>query len=363
MKRVIIILLFLTAVTSGYMGWATLAPHYAEAKYREYYTSIQNGNLESALTALNKAIFFNSKDVKYYWARARLYWMLFQENALDAEALKCSKEDWLKIINLKDEDGTWSRWSDVYFGIAQAEFNLGEFDQSASNYLCALRHTSDPVRRGGIAVLLGYIYFTQENYNKAIQWLDKVPENDRDYVKSCLWNATSNHRLHNFKRAEELYLKYLAIRPHDPEVNSYLAYLYAEQGAYTKSIKYLKSGLIKVKDICIVFDTMSQNIYTQVETSVYLKLFNHFFERFQDELESYVAGDFAEDSVEMKKLNTFYQSVNKVVVNALDNPNPEVSGYAEVLIGKINEAGLYRKGACEKGQSFDICVDADGSDQ
>lgn len=311
-------------------------------KYREYYKFTQNGDSKLALKELNKAIFFNPKDVKYYWARARLYWMLFQDDPSDTDALKCSKANWLKIINLKDGDETWSRWGDVYFGMAQAESNLGEISQSVTNYKNALRYTSDPVRRGGIAVLLGYIYFSQGDYNAAVRWLDKVPENDWDYVKTCLWNATSNHRLHNLKRAEELYLKYLAIRPEDAEANSYLAYLYAEKGDYAKSIKHLKLGLIQVKDICIVFDTISQDVYTSVETSLYLKLFDYFFDSFQDELQSYAAGDFTEDSVEMKKLNTFYQSVNEVVVNALDNPNSEVSGYAQTLLTKIKKAGLYK---------------------
>ena len=352
MRKIIITLSVLFVVASGYMAWRTLAPQYAEIKYKEYNNCIQNGDLRSALRELNKAIFFYPKELKYYWARARLYWMLFEEDASDTDALKYSKANWLKIINLKDGDETWSRWSDVYFGMAQAEFNLGEFSQSVTNYQNALRYTSDPVRRGGIAVLLGYIYFSQEDYNAAVRWLDKVPENDRDYVESCLWNATSNHRLYNLKRAEELYLKVLAIRPQDPEANSYLAYLYAEQGKPAKSIKYLKTGLIQVEDICVIFDTISLDVYASVETVVYLELFDYFLERFQGELQSYVAGDFSEDCVEMKKLNAFYRSVNKVVINSLDNPSSEVADYAKTLLAKIKSAGVYKDVPSEDADSL-----------
>jgi tetratricopeptide (TPR) repeat protein len=335
-------LLVLAFVGAVYLSWTIWAPQYAETRYKQYIELYRQGDLETAVGEINTAIFFDPKNADYYWSRALTYWLLFKEDRSITNTLECSQADWLKAISLKEGDTDWSGWSDVYFGLAQTEFNLGKFRQSINSYQNALQYTSDPVRKGGIAVLLGYIYFTQKDYDSAIQWLDKVPENDKEYVESCVRNALCNHRLHNFKRAEELYLTVLAVLPKNVQVNSYLAHLYAEQGEYTKSVKYLKDGLTQSEDVGSVFDTISVDIYASAEATVYLELFDYFFDHFQDELNFYATGNFPENSPEMRKLNAFYRSVKRVVVLSLDNPNPEVSEYAQALLKKIKQTGLIK---------------------
>jgi tetratricopeptide (TPR) repeat protein len=342
-------LAILIIIVIGCVAWAVLAPRYAEVKYREYIKLYQNGRLELALREINTAVFLDSKNADYYWSRALTYGLLFKEDPSNTDVLEHSRTDWQKAIRLKEGDQDWFGWGDVYFGLARAEYQLGRTNSCIVSFQDAFKHSADQIRKVRISSVLGYIYFMRGDYNNAVYWLSKVPEGDEVYYDSYLRNAIAHHRLNNLKNAEILYLRALTVRPNDGSLNIYIAHLYAELGERDKVIGYLKHGLEQLQDGGLVFATLGNDNFTSEpwSSTEYLKLYDSFFDSFQDELRSYATGDFAEDSLQIKKLNAFYRSINKVVVRSLDNPNPEVSNYAQTLLAKIKQAGLYK----EKGVS------------
>jgi tetratricopeptide (TPR) repeat protein len=347
------IAILLVVISVGYMTWAVLLPRYANKKYRESSELRERGCFHGALNSINIAIFLKPTTSSYYTDRALVYWLLAKSNPADTNFVYMSKMNWNKALELERNNNLHQNFGNMYYGLALAEHKLGEIDQGIADYQKAYDYTSDPARKSSIASILGYIYFDSKKYLVAVDWLDKVSEDDPVYFDSCIRNALSNHRLNNFKRAEDLYLKALAVQPDDGNLNIYIAHLYAELGEPNKVIGYLKCGLERLRDVGLVFATLGNDNFTSEpwSSAEFLKLYDCFFDHFQKELQSYVAGNFSEDTLEMKKLNAFYRSVNKVVVHSLDNPNPEVSDYAQALLAKIKEAGLFREGvAQEKGE-------------
>lgn len=341
-------ILFIVAVAFTCVNRCRITKAQALSKQQEAIVYRESNDLNQALKSINTAIRWDPNNANFYWDRALTLWKMGKRDDENTNYLHRSEADWLKVIELKQGDEEWAGWSEAYFGLAQAEYRLGEIDQGIINYEKAYQYTSDSNRKDAVAAILGYIFFNKQKYQTAIHWFDLVSGSYHEYFDSCLRNAVCNHRLNNLKRAEELYLKALAVKPDNGYSNVYVAQLYAELGEQNKVIGYLKHGLEQIQDVGLVFATLGNDNFTSEpwSSTEYLKLYDSFFDNFQDELRSYATGDFAEDSLQIKKLNAFYRSINKVVVRSLDNPNPEVSDCAQMLLAKIKEAGLekVRKG-------------------
>jgi len=341
----------ITIIGIGYITWFFLLPRFADRKHAESLRFRHSGQFQQALKCMDAAILLDSKKENYHWGRALTYWLMYNEDRTNTDFLRRAKTDWLKAIDLKHGDASWSGWSEVFFGLAQVEYKLGEVKQGVINYKKAFQYSVDPVRRATIASILGYIYFISKDYSEAVIWLDRVPEGRIDYLDSCLRNARSNHRLNNFERAEELYLKVLSIKPDDAHLNAYIAHLYVQTRQLDKVIRFLQHGLKLLEDVGLVFATLGNDNFStrSWNSDEYLKMYESFFDEFQSELQSYAWGEFEEDCLELKKLGAFYRSVNKVVVRSLENPDPAVAEYAEKLLEKIKQAGLFKAVSDDEG--------------
>ena len=139
-------------------------------------------------------------------------------------------------------------------------------------------------------------------------------------------------------------MKALAIKPDDPHLNAYIAHLYVQAEKWDKVIGFLQHGLKQVEDAGLVFATLGSDNFSSKpwNSDEYLKTYESFFDEFQSKLQSYAADDVEEDSLERKKLDAFYRSVNKVVVRSLESSDPFVVEYAERLLEKIKQAGLFK---------------------
>lgn len=314
----------------------------ASAQYQVAVQYKDEGAYQDALDCINVAIRADDSNAYFYWMRANILWSLYREFPLQTFFLHQSEEDWLKAMDLKKEDGTWCGWGDVYLGLGKVEQALGKREESIKYYEYSFQHTSDLNRKLLIALAIGNLYSINDKWESALSWFSKVPDDKYADFDSCLRYALCNHRMFNYQRAENLYLKALSIKPDNVFANTYLAHLYAEQGLHYKAIGYLKIGLTQTDDLRYVFNTLSTDVYTSaaVETTMYLELFWHFFDRFCDELRLYKNGDFAENGSEIKKLRSFQQSVNKVVIPRANSRSLEVSEYAKILLEKIEQAGL-----------------------
>jgi len=165
----------ITIIGIGYITWFFLLPRYADRKHAESLRFRHSGQFQQALKCMNAAILLDSKKENYHWARALTYWLMYKEDRTNTDFLRRAKTDWLKAIDLKQGDENWSGWSEVFFGLAQVEYRLGEVKQGVINYKKAFEYSVDPARRATIASILGYIYFISKDYSEAVIWLDRVP--------------------------------------------------------------------------------------------------------------------------------------------------------------------------------------------
>jgi len=324
----------------------------AEKLFREVLELQTTGRYDEALPKINRAIRLRPRNESYLSSRAVISFVKYRQTRSEEFLLYLSIADWLRVIELKQKDPDWRGWSAVYRNLGLAYQLSGEVRKSIKCLRKALSYnTMDLDLSLQISAIIGDLYFENKNYVEAADWYAKIPSNHGSFFHSCRRGARSNHQLDNFERAEELYLKALSIRPDDAYLNVYIAHLYAETGEQDKVIGYLQHGLKLLEDVGLVFATLGNDNFStrSWNSDEYLKMYESFFDEFKAELQSYATGDFTEDCLESKKLGAFYRSVNKVVVRSLENPDPAVAEYAEKLLEKIKQAGLFKAVSDDEG--------------
>lgn len=312
---------------------------YAEKKHDNYIFYYQCGNLNRALAEIGQAIFYDSDNANYYWDRALVYWSLYKKSDANVHLLNLSREDWKRAIYLKKQDLSWHGWREVFFGLAQVEFHAGKFKLSTKYYEIAYFFTKDQVRKSGISVILGYIYYTEGDYKKAATWLSKVSSSDKEYFISCVRNGIVLQELKEFDKSKECFFKALSVNPDDAYLNLCIARLYAELREWDDAFYFLKYGLNKTDNAELVFKTLSSqnDFFKQIDSADYLKVYSDSFDRFAEELSGNATKDLSVDGQKENKRTEFFRSLNSIVIPSLNHSNPEVSDYSQLLLKKIKK--------------------------
>ena len=312
---------------SDWKGWSVVYRNLGLA-YR------LSGETHKSIESLKKALSYNTMDADLAFQISAIIGDLYFGNKDYEEAA-----GW--YAKIPSDHGTFFH---ACLRNARCNHRLDNFERAEELYLKALENTMDADLAFQIRAFVGDLYFENKKYAEAADWYAQIPPNHGVFFHACLRNARCNHQLNNFERAEELYLKALAIKPDDPHLNAYIAHLYVQAEKWDKVIGFLQHGLKQVEDAGLVFATLGSDNFSSKpwNSDEYLKTYESFFDEFQSKLQSYAADDVEEDSLERKKLDAFYRSVNKVVVRSLESSDPFVVEFGGRLLEKIKQAGLLK---------------------
>jgi len=90
---------------------------------------------------------------------------------------------------------------------------------------------------------LGQFYFGQQDYELAVQYLNKSTEIAPDYSSSYNMLGYSYRNLENYAEAEKAFKKYIGLIPDDPNPYDSYAEMLSKQGRYKESIVQYKKAL------------------------------------------------------------------------------------------------------------------------
>lgn len=94
-----------------------------------------------------------------------------------------------------------------------------------------------------IASLLGFCYQYEHELDKAIEWLNKAIESDREYARAWLSLGILYRRRRDFDEAERCYQEGLNFSPNDPELLANLGRLYISKGNYSQAVEILEKSI------------------------------------------------------------------------------------------------------------------------
>lgn len=93
--------------------------------------------------------------------------------------------------------------------------------------------------------LAGQFYYTQQDYDKAIDHLNQAVQLAPEYAASYNMLGYSYMNQHNFREAEKAYKKYIELIPDDPNPYDSYAELLMKEGLFEESITQYKKALEK----------------------------------------------------------------------------------------------------------------------
>lgn len=138
------------------------------------------------------------------------------------------REEAITVLNRVPENSPF--YATAQSQLSWALMRLGEEDAAIETALLAYDKTSDR----DLAIQLGDLYRSQEDYEKAFVWFDKVVKAD-EAVGEADWRAyyaraVTYAELDNWAPAEADLMKAVELNPKQPQVLNYLGYMWVDRG-------------------------------------------------------------------------------------------------------------------------------------
>lgn len=197
----------------------------------------------------------------------------------------------------KAKDGLM-RMSDIYKMQAISQYNLGEYEAAANDYLNAFNVQIDPI----VGVVdkdaiynAGYIYLVNENYPKAIEIYEEAIANDVwengdiAYYLSWAYLKTENQT----DKAKDVLQRGFKLFPeNDKIVEGLINYYYMTEGDFSEITDVLEAAIKKDPSKLIYWSGLGQAYLTKGDLDKTVEFYTKFVEQFPDEFAAnYYLGD------------------------------------------------------------------------
>ncbi|MBY0310004.1 tetratricopeptide repeat protein [Patescibacteria group bacterium] len=156
----------------------------------------------------------------------------------------------VSTFNFARTGEAWQQWqagrlsaSSFYFQRGNYYFGGTEYDvdKALASFEKALRY--DNVHNDPIRYQIGRVYFIKGDLTKALSEFDAQLAEDPDYVKAYYMRGLTYGYRHQFKQAEEDFLRYIEVVPESWAAHNDLVWVYFRSGQYEKAEKYARAGL------------------------------------------------------------------------------------------------------------------------
>jgi tetratricopeptide (TPR) repeat protein len=229
---------------------------------------IETERYDKALEMVNKALVLDNKFPQGYSMRARINFLLLNVSASCIDSKTALEMGYRETFSIPDSVCNSSQAkkmqyaaemlagskfykqgalaftkvieskllkSDLFLNRGYCYFHLKEFEKSEKDYLRALTLPNPELDL--LYDNLSLLYFTQENFQKAIEYATKRielnPKNPVPYIDRGL----CYRKLKQYQAAEDEFNKSLEIKPDFFRAFGYRSFLYLELGQYSKSLE------------------------------------------------------------------------------------------------------------------------------
>jgi len=302
----------------------------------------------------------DNSNILHFLEQAFICWKMYTGDPSNTNVLLRSKECWQKAVELKKSDADWAGYGEVYFGLAQSEYYLGEVDQSIIHYQLSFQKTSRQKRKEDIATILQYIFIQKKDYREALHWFNEISLEHSDYFDSCLRAAVCYRELGQLNDANLLYQKvealdpecdlesyyeklgmayadkkkyilseklFLKVKTHNPDrsqIDYKLALVYASSDRPQQALQFLSQEVASCQSVNDVFGMLHVNSFRELSKhDEYLRLFENQMVRFSDDLVALRHVDPFGDTPDSPKLLQFYASLTRVMYKWKNSDDPD----------------------------------------
>ena len=176
---------------------------------------LKKGQLDEAISDLNKAVELNPLDAGAYFYRGNAY---YKKGQFD-EAVS----DYGKAIELNP------RYTNAYFSRGLHYLNKEDYKKAISDYNKAIKITPD---NPAAYYYRGTAYFAKKKYKKALSDYNKAIELDPEYVNAYINRGFYYHSRNEYPKAINDYKKALELKPMSPTANRLLTQAITDRDIY-----------------------------------------------------------------------------------------------------------------------------------
>ena len=192
---------------------------------------LKKGQIDEAISDLNRAVELNPKDAGAYFYRGNAYYKKVQID----EALS----DYSKAIKIN------SRYTNAYFSRGLHYVGVEGYSKAISDFSKAINITPD---NAPAYYYRGTAYFGKKKYNKALSDYDKAIELDPEYVNAYINRGLYYHGINEYPKAINDYKKALELNPSSPAAKQLLAKAITDRDLYEQRMR----DNIRVGDMGVV---------------------------------------------------------------------------------------------------------------
>lgn len=249
---------------------------YSYSYFLDYIISSSNKNYQQSLTDINKAIMRDRDNVKYLLEKTKLLTikkkynlakynlrkardlspdntvlMKLYENILDIESIDF-KESARNNIKSGNYDKSISNYNkaiklnpsddQIYFEIGQVYLKLKDYKNAENNLIIALS-MNPSLQSKGVYLLLGKIYFQQQQYTESILAIDKELNLDPDNRTAILWQIRTLSKISDYEKAIIYANKLIEISPNEADGYAIFGDIKLYMGDLEESNQYHEKAL------------------------------------------------------------------------------------------------------------------------
>lgn len=181
---------------------------------------LKKGQIDDAISDLNKAVELNSKDAGAYFYRGNAY---YKKGQFD-KALS----DYSKAIKFNP------RYTNAYFSRGLHYVGVEEYSKAISDLNEAISITPD---NAPAYYYRGTAHFAKRKYKKALSDYNKAIELDPEYVNAYINRGFYYHSINEYPKAISDYNKALELNPFSPTAKQLLAKAITDRDLYEQRMR------------------------------------------------------------------------------------------------------------------------------
>lgn len=192
---------------------------------------LNKGQIDDAISDLNKAVELNPKDAGAYFYRGNAY---YKKGQID-KALS----DYSEAIKINP------RYTNAYFSRGLHYVGVEEYSKAISDFNKVISITPD---NASAYYYRGASYFGKKKYKKALSDYDKAIELDPEYVNAYINRGLYYHGINQYPKAISDYSKALELNPSSPAAKQLLGKAITDRDLYEQRMR----DNIRVGDMGVV---------------------------------------------------------------------------------------------------------------